>query len=87
MAYPWDTPLRQVLVDIHVEVHRYVCATGIIASALLVILAFYIKEASFNGRGRDESPGTCSTTKDDVELQEGMRSTTRLRPSRHPILF
>ena len=84
--YPWDTPLRVRVVSIYVQTHRYICTTGIIASVLLMVLAFLIKDASLEGPQEDEGTGSNSG---DIELKEGVRvePVATLRPSRLPILF
>ncbi|KAF1974800.1 MFS general substrate transporter [Bimuria novae-zelandiae CBS 107.79] len=85
--WPWDTNPRMLIVGIYVQTHRYLCLVGIIASTLLIIVAFMVRDGLLKGPQKDEQT-------EDLELQEGVEATEPslppprpLRPSRLPILY
>lgn len=81
--------MRDRIVKIFVESHRCVCAIGIIASSLLIILAFLIKEAPLEGPKNDEST-ELGDSAGGIELKEVVGTPVTPSPlhrSRHPILF
>jgi SIT family siderophore-iron:H+ symporter-like MFS transporter len=87
--YPWDSILRRPIVDAFVDSHRYLCAVGIIASTLLIILAFLIQDASLEVPQADEEVELGPRSEGNVEPKEAMetRQPLPLRPSRHPIIM
>lgn len=86
--YPWDSPPRALMVEAFVESHRYLCAIGIIASTLLIILAFLVRDASLDALQEDEEI-ELKPRPDDTQLKEASETATPrpLHPSRHPILM
>ncbi|KAJ4305355.1 ferrioxamine B transporter [Kalmusia sp. IMI 367209] len=91
--YPWGTRARTTAVDAYIESHRYLCAVGIIASTLLVVLAFLIQDASLEGPQNNESTVDIelqSPSGGDVELKEmsrPKRTPAPLQRSRLPVIM
>ncbi|KAF2445044.1 MFS general substrate transporter [Karstenula rhodostoma CBS 690.94] len=87
--YPWSSPPRKPMVEAFVESHRYLCLIGIIASTLLIILAFLVRDASLEGLQEHEDIELQPRPAEDVQLKEASETTTPrpLRPSRHPIIM
>ncbi|KAF1972294.1 hypothetical protein BU23DRAFT_569287 [Bimuria novae-zelandiae CBS 107.79] len=56
---------RTLIVCVHVQTHRYLCLVGIIASMLLIIVAFMVRDGSLKGPQKDEQS-------ENLELQKGI---------------
>lgn len=86
--YPWGSPSRELLVAVFVESHRYLCAIGIMASTLLIVLAFMVRDASLDALSEGDDIDLKPLPK-DIRLKAASQITTPppLRPSRHPIIM
>ncbi|KAK7180298.1 siderophore iron transporter 1 [Paraphaeosphaeria sporulosa] len=86
--YPWGSPPRVPMVEAFVQSHRYLCAIGIIASMLLIILAFLVRDASLDPLPEDEGIDL-KPRQEDVQLKQASETIIprSLRPSRHPIIM
>lgn len=85
--YAWDTPVRMVFVKVYAQSHRYLCAVGIIASALLIILAFMIRDASLEGPPENGRAEPLPRSGDETELRESSKKGLTLPSSRLPIFM
>ncbi|KAJ4350238.1 ferrioxamine B transporter [Didymosphaeria variabile] len=86
---PSGSPLRMAIVGAFVESHRYLCAVGIVASTLLIILAFLIRDASLEVPQDDEGTELGSLSPESTQHKAALETATPrpLRPSRFPILM
>ncbi|KAL5427362.1 hypothetical protein PMIN04_001376 [Paraphaeosphaeria minitans] len=86
--YPWGSPPRVPMVEAFVQSHRYLCAIGILASTLLIILAFLVRDASLDSLPEDHEIDL-KPLPEDLQPKKASETTVPcpLRPSRHPIIM